>query len=64
MDESLSINKYIQSSSRNRPQCSPDRGCILRGKSIPVPPWPNGTHSHSGRQHPSGISGVYDRSGV
>ena len=24
----------------------------------------NETHGHFGRQHPSGISGVYDRSGV
>ena len=33
-------------------------------KSIPVAPWPNGTQGHSGRQHPSGILGVYVRSGV
>ena len=40
---------------------------LLTGeKSIPVPPWPNGTHGHFGRQHLSGtcILGVYDRSGV
>ena len=24
----------------------------------------HGTHSHSGRQHPSGITGLYDGSGV
>ena len=33
-------------------------------KSIPVLPWHNGTHGHSGRQHPSGILGVYDQAGV
>ena len=54
--ESLSINQNIQSGSRNLPQYSPHRGCLLHGKIIPpVPPWPNGTHGHSGRQHPSGI---------
>ena len=35
--------------SRNLPQCCPYWGC-LRGKSIPVLPWPNGTHGHSGGQ--------------
>ena len=39
-------------------------GCLLPGKSIPVPPWPNATHGHSGRKHPSRILGIYDRSGV
>ena len=33
-------------------------------KSIPVPPWSNGKHSHFGGQHPSRILGVYVRSGV
>ena len=47
-----SINKNIQSGSRNLPQCSPYQRCLLRGKSIPVPPWPKGTHGHFGRQHP------------
>ena len=37
---------------------------FLRGKSIPVLPWLNGTHCHSGRHHPSGSLGVHDRSGV
>ena len=55
MNESLSINKNIQSGSRNLLQCSPYRGCLLHGKIIPVPPWPNRTHGHSGRQHTSGI---------
>ena len=64
MNESLSINTNIQSGSRNLPQFSPYRGCLLHRKSIVVPPWPNGTHDHFGRQHPSGILGVYDRSGV
>ena len=40
------------------PKCSPYWGCLLHGKSIPVPPWPNRTHGHFGRQHPSGISAV------
>ena len=35
-NESLSINKNIQSGSRNLPQCSPSRGCFLHIKSIPV----------------------------
>ena len=43
MNESLSINNNIQSGSRNVPQFSPYRGCLLHGKSIPVLPWPNGT---------------------
>ena len=66
MNESLSINKNIQSGSRNLPQCSPygGGGCLLPGKSIPVPPWPNATHGHSGRKHPSRILGIYDRSRV
>ena len=64
MNEGLSINMNIQSSSRNQPQFFPYGRCLLRGKSIPVPPWPNRIHSHSGRKHPSGILGVYDRSGV
>ena len=46
------------------PQCSPYQLCLLCGKSIPVPSWPNGTHGHFGKQHPSGILGVYDWSGV
>ena len=58
------IHKNIHSGSRNLPNCSPYWGCLLRRKSIPVVPWPRGTHSHSGRQHPSVILGVYDRSGV
>ena len=61
---SLSINKNIQSGSKNLPQCSPYQGCLLQGKSIPVLPWLNGTHGHSDRYYPSGISGVYDRSGM
>ena len=44
--------------SRNLPQCSPYQGCLLHGKNIPVPPWPNRTQCHFGRQHPSGIFGV------
>ena len=36
----------------------------VHGKSIPVPSWPNRTHSHFGSQHPSGILGIFDRSGV
>ena len=44
--------------------CSPYRGCLLHGKSIPVPPWPNRTHGHSGRQHPSGILAVKYQSAV
>ena len=43
------------SGSRNLPQCSPYWGCLLHGKSIPVPPWPNRKHGHFRRQHPSGI---------
>ena len=54
----MSINKNIQSGSRNLLQCSPYWGCLLHGKSIPVPPWPNRTHCHSCRQHPSGILAV------
>ena len=64
MNESLSINKNIQSSSRNLPQSSPYQGWLLHGKNISVPPWPNRTHGHFGRQHPSGILGVYDRAGL
>ena len=64
MNESLSINKNVQTGSRNLPQCSPFRGFLLHGKSIPVSPWPNRTHGYSGRQHPSCILGIYDRSGV
>ena len=60
----MSISKNIQFRSKSRPQCSPYRGCLLHRKSIPVPPWPNGTHGYFGRQHPSGILGVYDQSGV
>ena len=60
----LSINKKFQSGSRNQPQCSPYQGCLLHEKSIPVLPWSKGTQGHSGRQHLSGILGVYDRSGV
>ena len=48
---SISINTNIQSGSRNLPQCFPYRVCLLHGKSIPVPQWPNGTHCHFGRQH-------------
>ena len=48
----------------NPPQCSPNRVRLLHGKSIPVPTWPNRTHGHSGRQHHSGILGVYDLSRV
>ena len=59
MNESLSINKNIKFGSRNLPQCSTYWGCLLHGESIPLPPWPNATHVHSGRQHPSGISRVY-----
>ena len=50
----------MQSGSSNLPKCFPYPGCLLRAKSIPTLPWPNGTHGHSGRQHPSGILGVYD----
>ena len=57
MNESLSINKNSQSRSRNLPQCSPYRECLLRGKSISVLTWPNRTNGHSGRQHPSGTLG-------
>ena len=66
MYESLSSNQNIQSGSRNQPQFSPCWGCLLHGngKSIPVLPWPNGTHGQSGRQHPLHILGVYDLSGV
>ena len=65
MNESLSINKNIHFGSRNLPQCFPYQVCLLHGKSFPVLPWPNGTHSHSGgRQHPLGILWVYDLSGV
>ena len=60
----VSINKSIQSGSRNLPQCSPYWGCLLCRKKIPVLLWPNGTHGHSDRQHPLGILEVYDRSGV
>ena len=52
---SLYITMNIQSGSRNLPQCSPYQGCFLHRKNIPALPWPNGTHGHSGRQHPSGI---------
>ena len=38
MNESLSNNKNIESGSRNWPQCFPYGGCLLHGKSIPVPP--------------------------
>ena len=58
MNESLSINKNIQSGSRNLLMCSLYRGCLLHVKSIPVLPWPNRTHGYSGRQHPSGILAV------
>ena len=58
MNESLSINKNIQSGSRNLLQYSPYRGCLLHGKSIPVTAWPNRTHGQSGRQHHSGILAV------
>ena len=58
------INKNIQSCSRILPQCSPYRGCLLHRNSIPVPPWPDETHGHYGRQHPLGILRVYDWSGV
>ena len=58
MNESLSINIDIQSGSRNLLKCSPYRGCLLHGKSIPVPPWPNKTHRHSSRQHPLDILAV------
>ena len=44
--------------------CPLTRICLLHGKSIPVMPWPKGTHGHSGRLHPSGVLVVYDRSGV
>ena len=64
MNESLAINNNIQSSSRNLPQCSSYQQFLLHGKSIPVLPWHNGTHGHSGRQHPSSILGVYDQTGV
>ena len=63
-NESLSINKNIQSSSRNLPQCSPYWGYLLHGKSLPVPPCPNETHGHSDRQDPLGTLGVDDQSGV
>ena len=42
------------------PQCSFYWGCPLHGNNIPALPWPNRTHSHFGRQHPSGILGVYE----
>ena len=58
MNESLSINKNIQSSTRNLLQYSPYRECLLSGKSIALLPWPNGTQGHSGRQHPSSVWGV------
>ena len=65
MNESLLINKNIQSGSKSLNPCSLYQGCLLHGKSIPVLPWPNGTHGHSGdSEHPSGILGVYDQSGV
>ena len=57
MNERLSIKKNIQSGSSNVPQCSPNQFCLLQVKSIPVPPWPNGTQGHSGLQHPSDILG-------
>ena len=59
MNESLSINKNVQKGSRNLPHCSP-----YCGKSIPVSPWPNRTHGYFGKQHPSDILLIYDRSGV
>ena len=40
MNESLSINKNVQTGSRNLPQCSAFRGFLLHGKSIAVSPWP------------------------
>ena len=52
MNESLSINKNINSGSRNLPQYSLYWGCLLHGKSTAVPPWPNRTHGHSVRQNP------------
>ena len=58
------FNNNIQFGSRNLPQCSPYQGCLLHGKNIPALPWPNGTHGQFGRQHPSGILGAYDWSGV
>ena len=39
------------------PEISPN--VLLHEKSIPVPPWPNGTHAHFGRQNHSGIIGVF-----
>ena len=59
-NESMSINKNIQYGSRNLPQCSPYGGYLLSGKSIPVPPRPNETHGHSGKQHPSGYYNYYN----
>ena len=44
------------------PEISPN--VLLHEKSIPVPPWPNGTHAHFGRQNHSGIIGVFDWSEV
>ena len=44
--------------------CSPYRGYLLHRKNIPLLQRPNRIHGRSGRQHPSGILGVYDRSGV
>ena len=57
MNESLSINKNIQSGSRNL--------FSLPGmSSTSCTAMAHRTHSRSGRQHPSGILGVYDWSGV
>ena len=39
-------------------------GNVFYREGVFLPPWPNVTHGHFGRQHPSSILGVYDRSGV
>ena len=57
MNESLSINKNIQSGSKNLPQCYPYLGCLLHGKSFLY-------IAQRNTWYPSGISGVYDQSGV
>ena len=48
----LSINKNIQSGSRNILSLP---GMSSTWKEYSLPPWPNRTHGHSGKQHPSGI---------
>ena len=35
-------------------------GKVIHGPWWYVPPWPNRTHDHSGRQHRAGILRVYD----